>query len=139
MTFIHLANLMQNWGYEIDMKHYYQFKYYLEEMLKKNRVMIVRRNGLIEAVIIYYLTHDYTKIYKKPMWRVTEDSEDGSQVYIDKMVCRKWTRTAREDIGRALQEHFPNAKEVIYHRAPKDRCVKIRRRSEYEPVSSAVC
>jgi len=136
MTFDHLANLMLNWGYEINTKHYFQFRYYLEEMLKKNRVMILRNEetGLIEAIILYYITNDYEKLYKKPMWKVAKDDENGTQIYIDKMVCRKYTKDVRHNLGRAIQERFPNVKELIYHRAPKDRCVRILREGKYEQV-----
>jgi hypothetical protein len=136
MTFEKLSDLMNQWGYEIDPRQYFQFRYYTMEMLNRNRVMVLWNGPLIEAVIIYYLTDDFNKIFKKPMWKVVEDDPAGHQIYIDKMVCRKWNRHVREAVSRALKERFPNVKELVYHRAPKDRCVRIKRRETHELQST---
>lgn len=136
MNLVHLSNLMQNWGFEVHPNHYFMFEGYLTEMLKKDRVMVVWNGPFIEAVILFYLTNDYNKLYKKSMWQVVQDDENGSQLYIDKMICRHWTKGLRENIQRAIQEKFPQIKEAYYHRAPKDRCVKINRRERYELQST---
>lgn len=137
MTLVHLANLMQNWGIEVHPDHYYSFEAYLNEMLRRDRVMVIWNGVYIEAVILFYLTNDYEALYRKPMWKVAEDNSDGHQIYIDKMVCRRWTKTLRKLVYEAIEAKFPNVTVGYYHRAPKDRCVKIIIRSRYE-LQSAV-
>jgi len=132
MTFVHLANLMQNWGWKIKPKHYQSFSDYLREMLSRNQVMIVMDGEFIEAVLFFYITNDYSKLYKKSTWAIGESDPDGHQMYIDKMVCRKWTKSVRESVQRAIQEKFPQVNEAYYHRAPYDRCVKIMKREKYD-------
>lgn len=131
MTFVHLANLMQNWGWKIKPKHYESFSIYVREMLARGQVMIVMDNELIEAVLFFCITSDYSKVYKKSTWAIPE-SEEGHQLYIDKMVCRKWTKNVRESVQYAIQEKFPHIEEAYYHRAPYDRCVKIMKREKYD-------
>ena len=136
MTFEHLANLFYNWGYEVKMEHYFLFRNYLLNMLNRDRVLIVKSGQLIEAIATYYLTNDYTKIYKKHTWDLVDDEPDGKQVYVDKMVCRRYSRFLRNLIGSSFEERFPKAEMLVYHRAPKDRCVKVERRSVHELQST---
>lgn len=127
MTFIHLANLMQSWGYIIKPKHYYGFKAYLEEMLKRNRVLVIWNDNLIECVITYFFTNDYTTAYKKDTWTIPKEDYNGIQIYIDKMVCRRWTKSLRAKLQDAIEEQYPWVREAYYHRAPNDRLIKIVR------------
>ena len=128
VRFGHLSRLFYDWGWEIRVEQYVPFCDYLKEMLKRNRVMVIKNDEEIEAVIMFYITEDYTKIYKKATWDIVNDNIEGHQVYIDKLVCKKFTRPMRESIEAAITDRFPNITEAIYHRAPKDRCVKIKRR-----------
>lgn len=136
MRFTHLANLMQNWGWQIRHEHYVQFSDYLRDMLKLNRVFVVMDGELIIAVCFFYLTNDYSKLYKKNTWDVIVDNPSGNQMYIDKLVCAKWTKSVRVAVQAAIQDKFPQIVAAYYHRAPKDRCVKINRRSINELQST---
>ena len=132
MRFHGLSQLFYEWGWEIKHEHYTAFSDYLKEMLKRNRVMVVTEGEEIQAVIMFYLTNDYTKIYKKRTWDVVNDESDGTQIYIDKMVCKKFNKELRIRLAEAIENKFPNVVEGFYHRAPFDRCIKIRRKNELQ-------
>ena len=136
MKFHHLANLMQNWGWQIRVEQYTGFADYLHEMLKKNRVFVIYDGELIVAVVIYFLTDDYNKVYKKKTWEVVSDNPEGNQMYIDKLIAGKWNPTIRKAVQMAIQEKFPQIEVAYYHRAPKDRLVTIMRRGCYELQST---
>lgn len=128
MRFNQLSILFYEWGWQINHDHYVAFSDYLKEMLKMNRVMMIQNNGEIEAIILYYLTNDYEKLYKKKTWELAKDEPYGSQIYIDKMVCKKFTKEIRKALQEAIESEYPNVTLGVYHRAPKDRCFKIYRR-----------
>src|SRR3990167_10832588 len=132
MRFHGLSQLFYEWGWVIKHEHYTAFSDYLKEMLKRNRVMVVTEGEEIQAVIMFYLTNDYTKIYKKRTWDVVNDESDGTQIYIDKMVCKKFNKELRIRLAEAIENKFPNVVEGFYHRAPFDRCIKIRRKNELQ-------
>ena len=132
MTFENLANIFLQWGYIVKPAHYERFEHYLNEMLNRHRVLFIfDEKDTIEAVIIFFLTDDYEKLYKKQTWEVPQKSlenEMGKQIYIDKMVCRKWHASLRRDIRAIFQDKFPHAEECHWHRAPNDRHVILFRR-----------
>lgn len=128
MRFRQLSDLFYGWGWEIKHEHYVAFCDYLKEMLKRKRVMVIYNGEFIDAVIMFYLTHDYTKLYKKGTWEIAHDDENGSQIYIDKMVCNKYTKELRVALQSAIEDNFPQVTMGVYHRAPKDKCFKISRR-----------
>ena len=128
MTFLHLASLMQTWGYKVDPEHYLSFSYYLKACLKKHRVLMIWDDSKIEAVVIFFLTNDYSKLYKKGTWDVPLEDESGSQIYVDKLVCRQYTSCLGRAIRNIFEKEFPQVEEAFYHRAPNDRCVRIKRR-----------
>lgn len=130
MRFNQLAHLFYDWGWEIKHEAYVAFSDYLKEMLKRNRVITVMNGDAIEAVLFFYLTNDYRRLYRKPTWAIVEDEPEGSQIYIDKMVCKKFTKELHIRLAQAIEERFPQVVEAFYHRAPFDRCIKIRRKNE---------
>lgn len=127
MKFSHLANIFISWGFQVKPHEYLAFQEYTEEMLRRDRVIAVYQNNAIQAIICYYLTKDYTKLYKKNWWEIPLEDASGHQIYIDKMICRKWTKDLRLAVKMAIEQKFPHIKECYYHRAPFDRCVKISR------------
>lgn len=128
MTFDQLANEFLSWGHCIKPEHYEHFKQYLRKMMRLNRVMFISENEKPEAVVMFHLTNDYSKLYKKGLWDIPEDEPDGSQIYIDKMICKSWTFPLRRKIQQTIEDYFPNVKVGYYHRGPYDRCVRIYRR-----------
>ncbi len=132
MRFNQLARTFYDWGWEIKHDHYVAFSDYLKDMLKMNRVMVLMNGEEIEAIIMFYLTDDYTQIYKKRTWDLAKDNPSGCQVYIDKMVCKKVTREVIRKIQDAIEEKYPQVELGVYHRAPFDRCIKIWRKHELQ-------
>lgn len=127
MTFLQLSNIFISWGFQIKPYEYQAFEYYTQEMLRRDRVMVIRDEQDFKAVIFYYLTNDYTKLYKKSTWETPGDEPEGHQIYMDKVVCQRWTKELRGALKRAILDKFPQVQEGYYHRAPNDRCVKILR------------
>lgn len=131
MKFTHLAKLFYEWGWQINHEHYVSFSDYVKEMVKRNRVIVLEKDNEIEAVIFFFLTYDYTKIYKKRIWDVVIDDAAGHQLYIDKMICKKFNRTMFREIKEAIEDALPQVELGVYHRAPKDKCIKIKTRSAH--------
>lgn len=125
MTFTHLANLFQNWGWEVPRGNFYRFDIYLREMLKRDRVMVVMNGPFIVAVLLFYLTDDFSQIYKKGTWDVAEDNPYGHQLYIDKFICKRFTPLIHRIVKEAVLERFPNVTEAFYHRGPRDRLCRV--------------
>jgi len=130
MRFAQLSRLFYDWGWQINVEDYVAFSDYLKEMLKRNRVIVIMNEQEIEGIIFFYLTNDYKTIYKKPTWEVVSDDSEGSQIYIDKMLCKKFTKELRVRLAEEIEDRFPNVQFGIYHRVPFDRYIKIRRRNE---------
>lgn len=120
-----LAKYFYDWGWEIKHEYFVAFSDYLKEMLKRQRVIVIQNGEEVEAIIFFFLTHDFGLLYKKRTWDIVEDESDGSQIYIDKMVCRKFTKALRKELQDSIESKFPNVNVGVYHRAPKDRCIKI--------------
>src|SRR3990167_8296794 len=90
----------------------------------------VMDNNEILAIIFFFITNDYVRLYKKSEFATPDDTVGGFQVYIDKMLCRKWTPKIRKLVQHELETNFPYLSEAVYHRAPNDRCVKLYRRRQ---------
>ena len=130
MTFMQLSDIFYSWGYKIQKDHYSAFQNYLKFMLEKKRVFIVQDESGIQAVVLFFLTYDFGRVYKKGTWDTIEDEPSGDQIYIDKMLARKWTPSIRRFVEKELFSAFPQAQEGYYHREPYDRCIRIRRKDE---------
>ena len=129
MTSYDIINLMKAWGHNLKTEHIAGFLYYFRQMVHKNRVATVSDEHGVQAVIFFYLTNDYRLLYKKDIWALALDKPSGCQVYVDKLVCREWNLEIRRKFQDFIESTFPNVTEAYYHRAPKDRCVRIKRRS----------
>jgi hypothetical protein len=136
MTFDHLANIFFSWGWKVPHNNYGMFKNYLQAMLKKDRVLVVKDGSNIVAILIYYITDDYETLYKKGTWDIAEDNPEGHQFYIDKLVALNFTPLIHRLIKEAVRERFPNVTEAFYHREPKDRCAKIIVRRQHEVLDT---
>jgi len=132
-----MANLLYKWGMVIAHQHYIPFCDYLKEMVRRERVFIIKEGDEIIALCFYFLTDDFNLVYKKGTWDLVIDNPEGHQIYIDKLFSSKWTKKVREAVKDAIEEKFPHIEEGIYHREPKDRCVRIRtRRGKHELLNT---
>ena len=121
MKFSQLSRLFYQWGIPIKVEHYTPFCDYLHAMLKRNRVMVIEKDNEIVAVLLFFITYDYNKVYKKGSWDFIDDNEFGHQIYVDKLVCKHFDRDLHNAIEEAIVDKYPQVTEAIYHREPRDR------------------
>ena|SRR3990167_8830816 len=129
LTYDKLLHILDSWGMSLKTEHYYDFKNYMHQMMKRHRMIIVTDSGNVIAIIFFFLTFNYQNLYKKSEWATPEDNSLGNQIYIDKMICKKWTLAIRRKVQELIQTNYPEVTLAYYHRAPNDRCVKINRRA----------
>lgn len=126
MTFEFLSEIFRSWGYQIPTRNYWKFDLYFREMLKRERVMAIYDGPLLTAILIFYLTDDFNKVYKKGSWDLAIDNPEGHQIYIDKFACQRFRPVIHRLINEAVAERFPNVTEALYHREPNDRLIRIQ-------------
>lgn len=138
MTFDTMLSIFDSWGHSVKTEHYWNFKQYCQNMLKRKRVICAMNGDKIQAVVFFFITNDYIRLYKKGEFETPDDNSMGFQIYIDKMICKQWTPQVRKSIQDIIESSFPHVSEAYYHRAPNDRCVIIRRGGRYVPSESSV-
>lgn len=131
MTFDQMLRVFDSWGHSLKTEHYWDFKQYCQIMLRRKRVICVMNGDQIQAVVFFFLTNDYNKLYRKSEFSTPDDNETGFQMYIDKMICKHWVPAVRRSLQEIIETNFPHVSEAYYHRAPNDRCVIIRRRRQH--------
>ena len=128
MTLDQLIRVFYFWGYSVKPDQEAGFRTYLETMLSKGRVMVIEDKEGLAAILTFFLTNDYDALYRKGLWDVPDDNQNGHQIYIDKLVSREYNSPIRRLIQDKIEESFPNVLEGHYHRAPYDRHIVIYRR-----------
>lgn len=123
-----LLMLFIQFGFYVTKRHHAPMVAYYEEMMRRKRLIVCSDESGPVALITFFVTNDYTALYKKSTWDLAREDENGSQIYVDKLVCRQWTTQLRKQIREVFEAGFPSASEAFYHREPFDRCVKIYRR-----------
>ena len=132
MRFHHLAKLFYDWGWSIPVEQYVPFSDYVKEMIKRERVVIIKEGEEILGILFFFITDDHNTIYKKSLWACPKDQEVGREIYVDKLVCKKITPTLWKKIQATFEEAYPDVVYGIYHRSPYDRCVKTKLGVRYE-------
>lgn len=133
MKIENIIDLCVNWGYWVKLSEHEGFIFYMEEMLKRGRVLMLYENNTPIGMVTFFITNDYDSLYKKDIWDTPNEDQKGHQVYVDKMICKHMTLKMRRDIQELIENNFPLVTEAHYHREPKDRHVMIKRRC-YEKV-----
>ena len=124
MTFDDLYWLFCSWGFMVKPEYYYRFRVYFNEMTKRHRVILIHDDdNSIVAVITFFITNNHEELANKPEFACPPDSQDGPEIYIDKMVCAKFTLPIIRAIHQAVYQSFPNVKVGFWHREPNNRCV----------------
>ena len=98
-----------------------------------NRVIIIESEFGGEAIIFYFLINPENKeiFSNRPMWSCPEDDLEGTMIFIDKMICRKWTVGIRKALEEAIVDKYPLITEALWLREPKNRHVIIKRGERY--------
>ena len=106
---------------------------YKQTMLARNRVIVIEDDGQPEALIFYFLIPPDSKqtFVNRPMWSTPEDDPTGTLIFIDKMICRKWTVSLRKALEDAIVSKYPHVTDALWLREPKNRHVIIRRGDRY--------
>ena len=102
---------------------------YFYRMLHDGRVIIIEDDNLPFAICFFSITGDSEPFWMKPTWTYLEHDSRSSHVYIEKLICRKWTRQMRHLIEQAFLDKHPHLLTATWHRETKqdDRTVKTRR------------
>lgn len=116
-----------SWGYQIKPSQINRFNEYLWIMLRRGRVAMVENEEGLQAVIFYFLTDDLAPFENKPTWATPEDSDTGHIFFVDKMLCRKWTKSVREQIREQIEAKYPQVEEGHWLRRPYNRHVILKR------------
>jgi len=125
-----IFTLMIDWGMMMDKRFHHVFKLYMAKMLKRRRVMIIYDADKPIAILTFFVTDDYRSLARKNEWSCPKDQERGRQILIDKLLCKDYSFSMRRHLQELFENAFPWADEAHYLRAPYDRHVRIKRRSQ---------
>lgn len=131
MNISNLHLYFQSWGMLVRPGDVERFNQYATTMIRRNRVIVVNGDDGMEAILFYFVTDDRQKFANRPMWTTPEDQESGSTIFFDKMVARKWTKSLRLAVEKAIETKYPLAEEAFWLREPENRNVIIKRRREH--------
>lgn len=131
MRFENLISQLMLWGKVVKAFEIPYFRGYIDQMLKRNRVIFIEENGQILALICFFLVDETASYSNRPFWSCPEDNENGHIFFVDKMIARKWTPSMRRFFERQIVDRFPQVDTAFWLREPNNRNVIIRRR-EYE-------
>ena len=124
-----------SWGQWIRPEQIGKFDIYLNTMLRRNRVLFVESEEGLQALIFYFLIDD-KRFVNKPTWAAPEDTENGAIFFVDKMFCRKWTKSVRFAIQDQVEAKYPVVREALWLRSPKNRHVILKRRGITHGIQS---
>ena len=128
MTFDNLVNIMYSWGHALKPYHYFGFRSYFNQMLDSKQVAFIQGESGPICILFFSIVDDCTDIHKKAEWDLPRNNILGNKIYVDKMICQSWTPSLRRTVQDWIEETFPQVDEGYYHKAPRDKCVKIYRR-----------
>ena len=138
MNLNNLHLYMRSWGKVIKFEEIQKFNRYVSKMLLRNRVIIVNGDSGMDAIIFYFLTDDVSKFNNRPMWSTPDDSDNGPIMFIDKMIAKRWNKSVRLAVEKAVEKKYPFVEEAYWLREPKNRSVIIKRGRTHE-LHSQVC
>lgn len=106
---------------------------YVSDMLYNHRIVEIRKDSRPHAIIFFSVCDDYEPYLKKGEFQYLPDNPSGKIIYIEVMICRKWTRELREQFETLLTTKYPNLEYGVWHRmAPwGDRKVTSKRRLQH--------
>lgn len=131
MTFENLLLQFILWGKIVKPKEIGNYRNYLSQMLKRNRVIIISQNDEIKAILCFFLAHSAKEFDNRPLWSCPPDSEDGNIFFVDKMIAETWNPSIRRYLQNEIENRFPQVTEAFWLREPKNRNVIIKRRGTY--------
>ena len=103
---------------------------YIERMLRDGRIACIENSNKVEGYLIYSICNNIDPYYKKKTWVYVPQEPNGKTLYVEKLVCKQWTKELRSKFEEIITEQHPNLYQAVWHRYGKvgDRIVKCRRR-----------
>ena len=127
MTNTDIINELASWGHQLRPEHIENFTRYLRTMLRRNRVIMIESEHGLEAIIFFFLINKPQDFTNRATWTTPEDTDSGHIFFIDKMLCRNWTRDIRESIRSQVESKFPQIEYALWLRRPNNRHVILKR------------
>ena len=112
-----------SWGFPIKPEYYQRFKVYFEEMLRRKRVLMISNDDGLQAVITFFITRDHETLSNKPEFSIPYDDENGTEIYIDKMVAKSFSLNLKRIVQETFESLYPNVQIGFWHRGPNNKCV----------------
>lgn len=123
--------IMFELGYLIKPEHRSRFNRYFQEMIERDRVLIIQSNGRTIGIIFYFLGNSVEQFDNKPTWLCPQDNPEGHILFIDKMVCKKFNVALKNSLYEAFVSQYPNVTECHWLREPNNRRVIIRKKETH--------
>ena len=103
---------------------------YVSKMLRDERIVELSSNGRVDGYLFYSICNSIEPYYKKKTWVYVPHIKNGHTLYVEKLVCKKWTKLLRQLFQSKILEKFPNLEQGIWHRYGKtcDRQINYRRK-----------
>ena len=105
---------------------------YFTAMLKDSRVIIIRKDYKLYAVLTFSVTNDHEKFLKKGVWEYLPHDPKGSCIYVEKLISTGWDKELRTDFESTVTFLYPQIEYGLWHRWARwgDRQViaKVKRR-----------
>jgi len=107
--------------------------FYINNMIKDNRVIVINKDNEIYCVLMFSLEDNWEKFLKKQNWVYVSHNPFSETVYIEKIVSLGFDKELRKVIESELTKLYPHIKYGIWHRYAKwgDRKVIAKRRLNY--------
>ena len=113
---IKVLKFMGECGARYPLDNFENIYMYVYRMLQDNRVVEIGKNGTTEGYLFYSLCHDINSYYKKKTWRYVPQVTNGTTLYVEKLVCKKWTKELRRKFEEIITTMYPQIEGAIWHR-----------------------
>ena len=116
MNTLNLVKILGELGGRFPKSKLPDIMYYLSNMLRDGRVILIKENGINYAVAFVSLGSDYNEYYKKGTWDYRKHDVTGRVLYVELIVCRQWNKHLRKLFQNELLSWFPQIEEAHWHR-----------------------
>lgn len=123
-----IISAIESMGYAVKPQYEERLAVYLNEMIERERAVVVQSEDGIEAIITFFITEDHEKLANKPEFSIPNDNPYGHEIYIDKMIAHRWDRRMRKIVVELMEDQFPQARVAFWHKSPNNRCIRIYKR-----------
>ena len=100
---------------------------YLEDyywrMAGRGRLISLSAGTTILGLCTFFVLKEMEELprfYPRAMWSMPEDAEDGSVVYLDKLVTYRWNLGIARQIEAEISHRVPSWQTAVWYRPAKD-------------------